>query len=184
MIPSIQRHRLMFTFAIATLLAACGSSGGPAAPLIVLTYAPVSGTSPSVTTASGSGSTDSIAVVDIFVTDVLDVLSASFTLDFDRTTVAFLDFDTTGSHLGSDGATVQPIVQQTQTGQLTIGLTRLSATGIDFNGSHRLISVRFTRSASSGMSTLAFGNTHLLDDMTPPQSIGGVQWFGGSFRID
>jgi hypothetical protein len=167
--------------------AGCGSSGGGGVvtPALTLTYAPVAGTGlTTVTTASGAGSTVNIAVVEVFVTGVLDVLTASFTLNFDPASVAFLDFDTVGSHLGSDGTTIQPIVQQTQSGELTVGLTRLAATGIDFNGTQLLIRIRFARAASSGTSTLVFGNNDLLDSMAPPQSITGVQWFGGSFQIN
>ncbi len=156
-------------------------------PTIVLTYVPAPGTGlATVSTASGAGSTDGMAEVEIYVTGVLDVFTASFTLSFDAASVAFLDFDVAGSHLGSDGATIQPIVQQTQSGELTVGLTRLgaTATGIDFNGTQLLMRIRFVRAASSGTSTLTFGNNDLLDAMAPPQSIPGVQWFGGSFQIN
>ena len=189
--PITSRPFLFAMFAVALLgvlpSAGCGSSGGGAVmtPTITLMYVPASAAGlATVTTASGAGSTDSIAVVEIYVTGVLDVLTASFTLNFDTASVAFLDFDVAGSHLGSDGATIQPIVQQTQTGELTVGLTRLAATGIDFNATQLLIRIRFVRAASSGTSTLTFGNNGLLDAMTPPQSIPGVQWFGGSFQIN
>ncbi len=179
----------MLAVAVLSVLpsAGCGSSGGGGVvtPAITLTYAPVAGTGlTTVTTASGAGSTVNIAVVEVFVTGVLDVLTASFTLNFDPASVAFLDFDTVGSHLGSDGTTIQPIVQQTQSGELTVGLTRLAATGIDFNTTQLLIRIRFSRAAPSGTSTLTFGNNLLLDAMAPPQSIPGVQWFGGGFQIN
>ncbi|TDI48836.1 MAG: hypothetical protein E2P01_04550 [Acidobacteria bacterium] len=190
--PGIQLNRLIilgFALAasIAVPLAGCGSSGGGGVmtPAIVLTYVPVSGTgAATVTTLSGVGSTDGIAVVEIYVTGVLDVLTASFMLSFDTASVAFLDFDVSGSHLASDGASIQPIVQQVQSGELTVGLTRLGATGIDFNGTQLLMRIRFVRVASSGTSTLTFSNNDLLDAMAPPQSIPGVQWFGGEFQIN
>lgn len=186
--PRIHRRRSILAFAVAVSLAlsltACGGSRRAVAPVFVLTYAPDPGAGSSVTTASGSGSTDNIAVVEIYVTDVLAVLTASFTLEFDPGKVTFLDFNDTGSHLESDGATIQPIVQQTQAGRLTVGLTRLAMTGIDFNGAQFLMRVRFSRAADSGMSALTFSNADLLDDTAPPQSIPGVQWFGGTFRID
>jgi hypothetical protein len=180
------RNRSIIASAVAAIVAVtlAGCGGSPTAPAIVLTYVPLLGSGPAVTTAAGNGSSDSIAVVEINVTDVPDVLSASFTLEFDAAAVTFLDFDTTGSHLGSDGTTVQPIVQQTQAGRLTVGLTRLAVNGIDFDGTGLLLRVRFARSADSGTSALAFSNNDLLGDTAPPQSIPGVRWFGGSFRID
>jgi len=163
----------------------CGSSSsGVVASSILFTYVPVTGSSPSVTTALGVASTASVAEIEIYVSDVLDVLSASFTLDYDPATVGFLDFDTTGSHLSSDGVTVQPLVQLTGTGQVTVGVTRLGGTGIDFNGRRLLIVIRFLRVTSGGTSTLAFGNNDLLDTMAPPQPISGVQWFGGTFQVN
>ena len=189
--PGIQLNRLILAFALVATLAVpwggCGSSGGGGVmtPTIVLTYVPAPGMgAATVTTTSGSGSTDGIAVVEIYVTDLLDVLTASFTLSFDTGSVAYFDFDVAGSHLASDGAAIQPIVQQIQSGELTVGLTRLGAIGIDFNTTQLLMRIRFVRVASSGTSTLTFGNNSLLDAMAPPQSIPGVQWFGGSFQIN
>jgi len=165
--------------------AGCGSSGSAVmAPALMLTYAPATGASPSVTTALGAASSASVAQIEIYVNDVLDVLTASFTLDYDPTTVSFLDFDAAGSHLASDGTTIQPFVQLTQPGQVTVGVTRLGATGIDFNGGQLLMRIRFVRVASSGTSTLTFGNNELLDSTAPPQPISGVQWFGGSFQVN
>ena len=187
----IRRNRLSLAFAVVALLAValsgCGSSGGGGliTPTITLTYVPEPGMGlATVTTTSGTASTASVAVVEVYVTDVLDVLTASFTLDFDTASVAFLDFDVAGSHLGSDGTMIQPIVQLTQAGQLTVGLTRLGAIGIDFNGRQFLIRIRFARVTASGMSTLTFSNNDLLDASAPPQPIPGVQWFGGSFQIN
>lgn len=189
--PGIQLKRLILACvlvaSIAVALAGCGSSGGGGVmtPAIILTYVPASGMgAATVTTLSGAASTDGIAVVEIYVTGVLDVLAASFTINFDTTSVAFFDFDVTGSHLASDGASIQPIVQQIQSGELTVGLTRLDATGIDFNGTQLLMRIRFVRVASSGTSTLTFSNNDLLDAMAPPQPIPGVQWFGGEFQIN
>ena len=164
--------------------AGCGNSGGVMAPAIMFNYAPASGPSPSVTTVLGPASTSSVAEIEIYISGVPDVLAASFTLDYDQATVVFLDFDVAASHLVSDGAAIQPIVQQTQTGQVTVGVTRLGATGIDFDQTHLLIRIRFLRAASSGTSALTFGNNELLNSMAPPQPISGVQWFGGNFQIN
>lgn len=177
----------MLALAVLSILPSggCGSSsGGAVAPAIMFSYAPSNGPSPSVTTALGPASTASVAEIEFYVTDVLGVLSAGFTLDYDPATVAFLDFDVVGSHLASDGATIQPFVQLTQTTQVTVGVTRLAATGIDFNGPQLLIRIRFLRATSIGTSTLTFGNNELLDAMAPPQPISGVQWFGGSFQVN
>ncbi|NIM01937.1 MAG: hypothetical protein GTN89_14280 [Acidobacteria bacterium] len=171
---------------LVTLFAAgCGgSSSGVVAGAINFSYVPASGPSPSVTTASGPGSDDSVAVVEVHVTDVTDVLSASFSLDFDPGVVTLADFDVVGSHLGSDGATIEPLVQLTQPGRVTVGVTRLAAAGIDFNGRRFLIRIRFQRRTAAGTSVLTFTNNNLLDSSTPPRPIPGVQWFGGTFQVN
>ena len=167
------------------LAAACGgSSGGAVAGAINFTYAPASGSSPSVSTELGAGSDSSVAVIEIHVTDVNDVLGAGFTLDFDPNVVGYLDFDVMGSHLASDGEALQPFAQSTRPGQVTVGVTRLAMTGVDFAGRRLLMRVRFLRTAAAGTSPLAFGSNDLLDSMTPPQPIPGVQWFGGTFQVD
>lgn len=187
-ILSVQ-HRIPFVALVLALLLAvtgCGSSGssGVVVPPVVLSYVPAAGGGAlTVTTTSGTATNDT-AVVEINATDVTDVLTASFVLQFDPATVSYLDFDIGSSHLSSDGATLQPIVQETTPGQLTVGLTRLSATGIDFTGTRLVLSVRFNRMSSSGMSTLSFANASLLDDSAPPAPIPGLQWFGGTFQIN
>jgi predicted deacylase len=162
----------------------CGSSSNAPMLVTMFTYAPMSGPSPSVTTELGPTSTVNIAEIDVYATDVLDVLTAGFTLDYDPATVSFRDFDTAASHLASDGTMIQPFVQLTGAGQVTVGVTRLGATGIDFNGRQLIIRIRFTRVIDNGVSALTFGNNELLDSMTPPQPITGVQWFGGSFQVN
>jgi len=177
----------MLVMAMCSMLfaAGCSSSGsGVVASPIMFTYVPGAGPSPSVTTVLGAASTASVAEIEIHVTGVLDVLTASFTLDYDPATVGFLDFDAAGSHLASDGTTIQPIAQLTGAGQVTVGVTRLGATGIDFNTAQFLIKIRFLRVTANGTSMLAFGNNELLDSMTPPQPIAGVQWFGGTFQVN
>ena len=47
-----------------------------------------------------------------------------------------------------------------------------------------LMGIRFVRVAARGTSTLKLRNNDLLDAMAPPQSIRGVQWFGGEFQIN
>ena len=161
-----------------------GSSVGAVTSALTFTYVPSTGPSPSVTTVLGVASTASVAEIEIHVTDVLDVLTASFTLDYDPATVGYLDFDAAGSHLASDGVTIQPFVQLTRPGVVTVAVTRLGATGIDFDGSQFLIKIRFLRVTSSGTSALTFGNNELLDAMAPPQPISGVQWFDGTFQVN
>jgi len=180
---------VLVTFALLALLVfvsgGCGSSGNPVITSpIMFNYVPTTGPSPSVTTALGAASTGNVAEIEIHVTDVLDVLGAGFTIDFDPTTVSFVDFDVAGSHLSSDGATIQPFAQLTGTGQITVGVTRLGASGIDFNGRQLLIVIRFRRVTPNGTSMVMFGNNDLLDSMAPPQPIPGVQWFGGEFQVN
>ena len=169
------------------LLISCGGSGAGAVlqPPPNLVFVPASApASGAVTLASGGGSTGDLAVIDIEVTDVMDVHTASFTLTYDSGVVGFIDFDTAGSHLGSDGTQLQAIVQENSPGTLTVGLTRLGATGIEFNGTEPLISIHFSRVAATGTSSLDFVNSDLLDATAPPQPIPGIQWFGGSFQVN
>ncbi len=162
----------------------CGGSGGAAAPPINFVYAPATGASPSVTTDLGAASDSSVAVIEIYVTDVFDVFGANFTLNFDTAVVAYTGFDVVGSHLASDGEAVEPVVDQTQPGEVTVGLTRLASTGIDFSGRQFLIRIRFLRKTTAGTTALAFASNDLLNSMTPPQPIPGVQWFGGTFQVN
>ena len=182
--PKISLPLLALAVLAMLLSGGCGSSSNVPMLVTMFTYVPMNGPSPSVTTELGPASTVTVAEIDIYATDVLDVLTAGFTLDYDPATVSFRDFDTTGSHLTSDGTTIQPFAQLTGAGQVTVGVTRLGASGIDFNGRQLLIRIRFTRVTDNGVSALTFGNNELLDSMTPPQPISGVQWFGGSFQVN
>ena len=177
----------VFLILLAAVAIACSSSGTGTVlqPAPNLVFVPASAPAPgTVTSATGTGSTGDRAVIDVQVTDVMDVHAASFTLTYNTAVVGFIDFDTTGSHLGSDGTQLQAIVQENQPGTLTVGLTRLGATGIEFNGTEPLISIHFSRAAASGTASVDFVNTELLDSNAPPQPIPGIQWFGGSFQID
>ena len=110
--------------------------------------------------------------------------TSAFTLTYDTTVVGFIDFDMTNSHLSSDGTQLQAIVQENQPGTLTVGLTRTGSTGIDFNGTEPLISIRFSRVAASGTAVLGFANSELFDSNAPQQPIPGIQWFGGTFQVN
>jgi len=177
----------VLALAVLSILVATGcksSGGGMVAAPTMFTYAPAGGPSPSVTTVLGAASTASVAEIEFYVTGVSDVLTASFTLDFNPATVDYMDFDAAGSHLASDGTMIQPLAQLTQPGRVTVGVTRLGATGIDFNATEFLIKIRFMRGATAGTSPLTFVNNELLDSMAPPQPIAGVQWFGGTFQVN
>ncbi len=172
---------------LAALVIACGSSGTGAVlqPPPNLVFVPASAPMPgAVTTVTGAGSNSDLAIISVEITDVMGVHAASFTLTYNTAVVGFVDFDTAGSHLGSDGTQLQAIVQESQPGTLTVGLTRTGNAGIDFNGTEPLISIRFSRVAASGTAVLGVANAELLDSNAPPQPIPGIQWFGGSFQID
>lgn len=136
-----------------------------------------------VTLALSGGSTGDQAVIDVQLTDVTSVHTASFTLSYDSSVVRYFDFDTTDSNLDSDGIQIQAIVHENMPGTLTVGLTRLGATGIEFSGTRSLIELRFSRLADAGASPLDFTNTDLLGG-APPQPISNIVWFGGSFQIN
>ncbi len=153
-------------------------------PPPVLAFVPDAVPAPStVVVASGSGSTNDVAEIEILVTDVAGVLAASFQVVYDSSIATYDRFDASASFLASDGAQLLEVAEETEPGTLTIGLTRASTGGVDSTGTQLLARLYFRRIANEGSGFLVFQNAALQDNGTPPQPIPGVQWFGGAFEI-
>ncbi len=179
---------------IAALLATagCGGGGSRTAGSVsssCLSYAPASGpVNSTVVTSRGSGSSCSVLELEFIITNVTDVFTGSFTVNYDPSFMSFDAASVTGSYLGSDGATLD--VQETSTtGQVAIGVTRIRPpdTGIDFTGANQvLIKTIFVRTQSSGtaMATLTITDGKLLGSETPPVEKPGIIWHGGDVTLD
>lgn len=167
---------------MAVLLPSCdGGDGGGAQVCIrfMASSAPASGT----VVAREAGQACTVVTVELVVTDVSDVFSASFVAVFNPGLASYAGLDTGGSFLSSDGTALE-VLEDVQSGRVTVGLTRLgSSTGIDVVGSEVLVKVLFRRVADSGSGILDLQNTKLLGSETPPQEKMGIQWFGGTLLI-
>ena len=121
--------------------------------------------------------------VDVVVTDVADVFASSFTLNYDASLARFESSSTSGSLLASDGTTVQ-VLEDSQTGSVTIGLTRLGvANGVNAIGTQLQVTPMFSSVADAGDAGIAFSNETILGSETPPVDKAGVNWVGGTLVV-
>jgi hypothetical protein len=130
----------------------------------------------------GTSTCDMLAI-DVMVTDVNDVFASSFTLNYDESLARFEQSSTSGSLLASDGTTVQ-ILEDAQTGRVTIGLTRLGvSTGVNAVGTQRLVTLMFSTVADAGDAGITFSNQAILGSETPPVEKTSVAWVGGTLLV-
>jgi hypothetical protein len=96
----------------------------------------------------------------------------------------YVGYDLTGSHMDSDGGNLQ-VLESSGAGWVSLGITRLGATGIDFNGTRTVVKLQFSPASSTTPATgsFDFANTQVLGSQTPPQVKGGITWFGGTLVI-
>jgi len=135
-----------------------------------------------VSLGKGTSTCDMLAV-DVVVTDVNDVFASSFTLNYDASLARFEGSSTTGSLLASDGTTVQ-VLEDAQSGSVTIGLTRVGvANGVNANGTRVLVTLMFSTVADAGDAGIAFSNETILGSETPPLDKAGVNWVGGTLVV-
>ena len=177
---------------LATLLAVTGCGGGGsrtagAVSSSCLSYAPASGpVSSTVVTSSGGGSSCGVLELEFVITQITDVFGGSFTVNYDPSFMNFDSASVVGSHLGSDGAMLD-IQAGIAAGEVSIGITRLASTGIDFTGANQvLIKVLFARTQSSGTATapLTITDGRLLGSETPPVEKPGITWHGGEVTLN
>jgi len=179
----------MLVAALALLPLACGGSGGgggvvtlPATCVqFVDGQAPTSG---QVTSRQGGGSTCEKAAVELVITDVNDVFGVGFTVHYDPTLFAFTGVKTNGSLLASGGADVL-VLDSGPPGQVLVGASRVSPSGVDAIGTQLLLTLSFKRLAESGSGQLTFTDTKVLEpgNPPPPTEIPNISWSGGKLRI-
>ncbi|MDX1388433.1 MAG: hypothetical protein R3344_04555 [Acidobacteriota bacterium] len=171
------------------LLLACGGGGSRSSTMspapVCVSFAAVSGPAQgSVATQEAAASTCEVLAVDLMATNVTDLFTASFTATFDSSIVTYEGYDTGGSVLGSDGAQLQ-VLEQTQPGEVSLGITRTGVTdGIDVGAPAALVRVYFRKtSADSGTTDLSYTSGSLLGSETPPLPKPGIQWVGGTMTL-
>ena len=154
-------------------------------PAVTIDFVPSSApTAGSVTVRSVSGPVGDLHIIAIEATDISNVFAAAFTLQVDPTVALYRGFDSSMSFLSSDGATIQAIVQETSSGVITVGLTRVASNGINITGTQELLQLTFARASSGGTGVLGFAANTLQDDQTPPQTIPGISWSGGNYVVN
>ncbi len=117
--------------------------------------------------------------VEIRVTGTNDIYGATFDLIFDPSMVNYVDF-TEGSLLEQGGQSPDYVVQQPQSGQLIVTVTRQgNVPGVDASGTVTLIGLIF-EVIQEGSSVVFFTASELLDDQPTPQPIPDLEWFGGA----
>ncbi len=169
----------------AACLTGCGGRSGEDG--MCITFG--SGASPAPSTAvtrQGSTSNCDVVKVEVVLDGVSDVAAVAFEVTFDPALVAYDGCSLNGSHLNSDGAQVE-ILQRQETGRVSLGLTRLSpAAGIDFADPGVVVRLRFRKAAGSGSGSapLAFTTHQVFGSEEPPQAKTGIDWFGGTLRVE
>jgi hypothetical protein len=168
----------------ATLSCGGGSDGGgivPAAACIDFTAAaaPVAN---SVATRRSAGTTCELVQLELVVTDVDEVFGLSFIVGFDPAVASYDGMSTAGSLLASDGAGLE-VLEDVGPSQVTLAVSRFALTGVDAQGSQRLLTLRFRKAGQSGSAPLVYVDPKLLVNGTPPQTKTDVTWSAGTLRL-
>jgi hypothetical protein len=135
-------------------------------------------TSGEVVMQAGAGSTCGSFEVDLMVTDVTDVFSVTATVEYDSRFAAFFAMTTDGSVLSRDGTQLNPLVRETTLGTITLGVARNSATGIDVNGTGKLLTLHFVP-FDDGTGDITLTTPCLTGSQQPPVPKAGVNCSGG-----
>ena len=158
----------------------CGGGGGGGGnqvipPSLVASFTPAKSTPDAldISLQKKSQSGDSFTI-DVVITDVNNVYSASFDLVYDGALLDYLNY-TEGNFL-NDGATTSFLVSE-QSGRLVVGATRLGQVpGVNAVGNKILMSIAF-KVKKTGSTSVAFENNNLLNSTGAPIQ---VEWFGGT----
>ena len=119
------------------------------------------------------------AVVELVATDVNDAFGLNTRVTYNASANRFIGFSAGGTVLGSDGATVVPLIQEIVSGQIEIGMDRISDTGVDITGTGLLVTLFFAPSGTgSGALTLEEGCLWGAGD--PPAPLSSVTCSGGT----
>ena len=184
---SYRHSMVLFVGLLVAMSGTLACSGGDASgdtPLAgsCLDLSATAGGQQTVSLDKGTSTCDMLAI-DVVVTDVSDVFATSFTLSYDETLARFEDVSTSGSLLASDGTTVQ-VLEDAQTGRVTIGLTRLGvSTGVNAVGTQRLVTLMFSSLADAGDTGISFSNQTILGSEAPPVDKSSVSWVGGTLVL-
>lgn len=120
-------------------------------------------------------------VVELVVTDVNDVFGINTIIEYDPEVAAYSGRSTIGSVLGSD---LLVNIEENPIGTLTVGVTRVAATGVDVTGTEVLIELFFQIWAvDTDSGPLTMGDNCLLDSGPPPDIINGVTCSGGTLAV-
>jgi hypothetical protein len=140
--------------------------------------APAPGT---VSSRLGDDSVCQEVVVEIVATDITDVFGFATTIEYDPEVAAYSGRSTIGSALGTD---LLVDIEEDPFGTLTVGVTRVAATGVDITGTEVLIELFFEIWAvESDSGPLTLGDNCLVDSGPPPEIINGVTCSGGTLTV-
>jgi len=128
----------------------------------------------------GSGSQCESVQVELVLTDVADVQTVDFTVDYDSDIALYEGLSLAGSVLSAN----VNVLENESPGQVKIDLTRFG-TGIDFNGSGTVVRLIFSpvAGATAATSTMSFASPQIFGSETPPQEKPGIQWIGGELQL-
>jgi len=174
------RTALLLSGLLLALAAGCGGDGssgggGPTAPQPMVLFTPDSApTSASISMRSGAGTTSTLLALEILATDVADVRTVDFTLDYPGNLLQFTTFRQ-GTFLGSDASV---ILTNASSGSFTALITSAGALGAAGSG----VIVTFE------LQTLAAGNGRI--DFVDPEAgdssgleIEDVDFLGGTVQV-
>jgi hypothetical protein len=169
------------------LAPACGGGsddGGVTPDTGCLVYEPSSTpTSGNVAGRTGVGSTCNVLELELIVTDVANIFTVEFTLQYSESTVRYAGVNTALSILESDGTQVATIVNESP-GEAQISITRLGGAqgGIDAIGQQTLAKVLLSRAGTVGaIGSLVFTETKFFDG--DRNEIPGIGWSGGQVFV-
>ncbi len=173
----------------------CGGGGTPAAAPRCATFTPAAmPAAGTVTTESDLSSTCDIVKLNVMVTGVDNVWSAGFKVRYPSNLLTFLDADDTNSILGKDGTPLDTLlvlppipVPGTDFSEVTVGITRSSSTapGVNIGATPELlIQLLFSRGSGTGSGSITYLNEKLEDAQSPPQTIPGIVWSGGTVIVN
>jgi hypothetical protein len=164
----------------------CGGGSGDGGVLVdpCLSFSGAQAPAPGqVVTRLTSGGSCRARFVEIVVTDVSDVFSGSFTVNFDATKVAFGNASGEGSFLAAGGTRVNVVQSTPPSGSVTIGITRVGvATGVNVTSPQVLVKLSFAPLAA-GNATMTLTGAQLFGSETPPLAKSGLTWTGGTFQV-
>lgn len=152
------------------------TTGPPPCAVFTPAEDPAAGT---VVARYGDESTCEQAIVELVVTDVDDVFGLNTQVMYNASANRYIGYTTVGTVLGSDGASVVPLIAETTSGTIEIGMDRISDTGVDITGTGMLVQLYFSPSAvGSAPLTLEAGCLWGAGD--PPVSLPAVTCSGGT----